>query len=211
MKETKELLLIFTRNPELGKVKTRLAKGVGEQHALTIYKKLLSHTHDQVKVLPVTKRVGYSNRVHDNDLWENELFEKFAQEGDDLGIRMEAAFKQGFTDDYEKIVIIGSDLYDLKTAHLEAAFAALDTHDAVIGPALDGGYYLLGLRNLVPAIFYNKDWGTTTVLADTKEDLKNKTVHYLETLNDIDYAEDLEGYPEFASYLKNTTTTSKTI
>lgn len=209
MNTAKELLLIFTRNPELGKVKTRLAKGVGEQAALTIYKQLLAHTHEQVHSLQVTKRVGYSDRMGEQDIWENDVYEKFVQEGADLGKRMEAAFQQAAAENFQKVIIIGSDLYDLRTTHLEEAFKALDTHDAVIGPALDGGYYLFGLRTVVPAVFHNKAWGTETVLQDTKDDLKHVSVYYLETLNDIDHAEDLAVYPEFESYLNDTITTSK--
>jgi len=209
MSNSKNLLLIFTRNPELGKVKTRLAKGVGAAAALTIYKRLLKHTHKEVQSLSATKRVGYSNRIGEKDLWEDSLFEKFVQKGDDLGIRMETAFNEGFSEGFQKIIIIGSDLYDLRTTHLEEAFKALDTQEAVIGPALDGGYYLLGLRKPIPAIFRNKVWGTETVLEDTKNDLKNTSVYYLESLNDIDHAEDLAIYPEFVPYLNNEAITSK--
>ena len=77
----KNIVLIFTRNPELGKVKSRLAKGVGQENALEIYKKLLSHTKDVVSTLNCTKRVGYSVKVRDNDMWDNAIFEKFQQEG----------------------------------------------------------------------------------------------------------------------------------
>ena len=76
----KNIVLIFTRNPELGKVKSRLAKGVGQENALEIYKKLLSHTKDVVSTLNCTKHVGYSVKVRDNDMWDNAIFEKF-QEG----------------------------------------------------------------------------------------------------------------------------------
>ena len=153
------LLLIFTRNPELGKVKTRLAKGVGQENALTIYKELLQHTHDVVIQNDCTKRVGYSVKVREQDLWEESFFEKFQQQGDDLGQRMEHAFTEGFSDNYKKIVIIGSDLYDLQPHHLKEAFDALTTHDTVIGPAKDGGYYLLGMRFLITDVFKNKEWG----------------------------------------------------
>jgi len=209
MSNSKNLLLIFTRNPELGKVKTRLAKGVGAKAALTIYKQLLEHTHKEVRSLSATKRVGYSNRIGEKDLWEDSLFEKFVQEGDDLGTRMEAAFNKGFTEGFQKIIIIGSDLYDLKTSHLEEAFNALDSYDAVIGPALDGGYYLFGMTGLISNVFRNKNWGTATVLRDTRKDLKDYKVRFLEPLNDIDHAEDLAIYPEFVPYLNNEAITSK--
>ena len=201
----KDALLIFTRNPELGKVKTRLAKGIGEVNALEVYKKLLQHTHDQIHTLGVTKRVGYSDRLGIDDLWDASVFEKFVQEGGDLGERMQRAFEQAFLENFQKVIIIGSDLYDLKNSHLEQAFEALDHSDAVIGPALDGGYYLLGLRQPIPNIFKNKTWGSVSVLRDTRKDLKEYTVRYLEPLNDIDYAKDLAVYPEFASYFNQPT------
>ncbi|MFC4634761.1 TIGR04282 family arsenosugar biosynthesis glycosyltransferase [Dokdonia ponticola] len=195
------LLLIFTRNPELGKVKTRLAQGIGEANALTIYKILLQHTHDVVVKVSGKKRIGYSVKVRENDIWESSLFEKFQQEGEDLGQRMEHAFSEAFSDGYKKVVIIGSDLYDLQPQHLEQAFEALSTNDIVIGPAKDGGYYLLGMRLLIPEVFKNKSWGSDTVLEKTLEDVRPYSLQVLEELNDIDFAEDLEPYPEFTKYL----------
>lgn len=198
---THNLLLIFTRNPELGKVKTRLAKGVGQENALTIYKQLLQHTHDVVLQSKSIKRVGYSVKVRDNDIWETTSFEKFAQEGDDLGERMELAFSKAFSDGYKRVIIIGSDLYDLRPHHIEEAFTELIAHDAVIGPAKDGGYYLLGMQQFIPSVFKEKEWGSDTVLENTLNDLKSYTVHTLEELNDIDFAEDLKPYSEFSKYI----------
>lgn len=197
---TENLLLIFTRNPELGKVKTRLAKGVGQENALTIYKQLLQHTHDVVIQNNCNKRVGYSVKVRDHDIWESSSFEKFTQEGDNLGQRMEDAFKKAFLDGYKKVIIVGSDLYDLRPRHIEEAFTALSTHKAVIGPAKDGGYYLLGMQHHIPSVFKQKEWGGDTVLESTLINLKSYTVHTLEELNDIDFAEDLKPYPEFSKY-----------
>ena len=200
--QNKNLLLVFTRNPELGKVKTRLAKGVGEENALEIYKKLLEHTRDVVLQVPCTKRVGYSVNVRREDIWDNEHFEKFQQEGEDLGDRMYNAFAKAYADGYKNILIVGSDLYDLAPKHITEAFNALETNDAVLGPAQDGGYYLLGMRTLIKDVFYTKDWGTESVYEATINDLKNHKVFTLETLNDIDFAEDLSPYPAFAHYLK---------
>lgn len=198
----KNIVLIFTRNPELGKVKSRLAKGVGQENALEIYKKLLSHTKDVVSTLNCTKRVGYSVKVRDNDIWDNAIFEKFQQEGEDLGLRMYNAFEKAFADGFDNVLIVGSDLYDLRASHINEAFDALHTNDAVIGPALDGGYYLLGMNKLVKDVFYNKEWGGDTVFASTMNDLATAKIHQLETLNDIDFAEDLKPYAEFAQYLQ---------
>ena len=198
----KNIVLIFTRNPELGKVKSRLAKGVGQENALEIYKKLLSHTKDVVSTLSCTKRVGYSVQVRPDDMWDNAIFEKFQQEGEDLGVRMHNAFDQAFTDGYDNVLIVGSDLFDLRASHINEAFDALHSNDAVIGPAQDGGYYLLGMNKLVKDVFYNKEWGGDTVFASTMNDLATAKVHQLETLNDIDFAEDLKPYAEFAQYLQ---------
>lgn len=199
----KNLLLIFTRNPELGKVKSRLAAGVGNKNALEIYKILLEHTKDQVSKIACTKRVGYSVQVRSDDMWESASFEKFVQQGEDLGVRMHAAFKKGFADGFTNVLIVGSDLFDLRSRHIEEAFSALSTHDAVIGPAQDGGYYLLGLNHLAAEVFYNKNWGEETVFEQTMHNLTDKKVYLLETLNDIDYKEDLKPYQEFAHYLTN--------
>lgn len=198
-----DILLIFTRNPELGKVKTRLAKGVGAENALTIYKTLLEHTKNVVSQINCTKRVGYSVKVRPTDIWEAGTFEKFLQEGDDLGDRMYHAFAKAYQDNYSKVLIVGSDLYDLKPKHIEEAFEALETNEAVIGPAQDGGYYLLGMRGLIKDVFYKKAWGGDTVFEATMKDLEGYSVHQLETLNDIDHSEDLEGYPAFEKYLKD--------
>ena len=100
--------------------------------------------------------------------------------------------KHGFKNNYQKIIIVGSDLYDLKTEHINQAFQDLETNDVVLGPAEDGGYYLLGMKQFHPKLFRNKNWGTDSVLKDTLKDLKEESVFLLETLNDIDFFEDLE-------------------
>lgn len=202
MQQSTTLLMTFTRNPELGKVKTRLAKGIGEKAALEVYIKLLEHTKNVLQKINTDKCVWYSVSVRQNDIWPDDSYQKKAQFGDDLGERMRNAFKDAFQQDYEKVIIIGSDLYDLQPKHIEEAITALDTHDVVIGPAQDGGYYLLGMKTLHEKAFTPKNWGTETVLADTLHDLDIQTIHLLETLNDIDHAEDLEPYEDFKNYLQ---------
>ncbi|WNW01353.1 TIGR04282 family arsenosugar biosynthesis glycosyltransferase [Tenacibaculum sp. HL-MS23] len=198
---TKNLLLIFTRNPELGKAKTRLAKTVGDETALDIYKFLLDKTKEVTTNLPCDKAVYYSVKVRENDIWNNDVFKKHQQEGEDLGIRMLNAFKDGFEAGYEKIMIVGSDLYDLTPNHINDAFSKLDTNDVVIGPAEDGGYYLLGMKNLQSAIFKNKKWGTATVRKDTLKDLHKVSVHLLEELNDVDVFDDIKNHKAFQHFL----------
>jgi len=188
----KNLVLIFTRNPELGKVKTRLAKTIGNEKALDIYKILLNKTKETTQRLNCDKAVYYSVKIRENDIWNTETYQKHQQIGNDLGIRMLNAFAKGFEAGYEKIIIIGSDLFDLTPKHINDAFNKLTNHDVVIGPAEDGGYYLLGMKKLHKTIFKNKNWGTESVRKDTLQDLKNNTTYLLETLNDIDVYEDLK-------------------
>ena len=198
----KNLLLVFTRNPELGKVKTRLAKTVGNATALKIYIFLLERTRDIAVKVSADKAVYYSVKVRENDIWDASIFQKHQQVGEDLGIRMLHAFKNGFKAGYEKVMIIGSDLYDLTAETIENAFIALENNEVVIGPAEDGGYYLLGMNSLEEKVFKNKDWGTETVRKDTLEDLKDKKVFLLGELNDVDVFEDIEHHPAFQTFLK---------
>jgi len=201
--QEKNLLLIFTRNPELGKCKTRLAASIGDFGALKIYTFLLTHTVLITENLKVAKQVHYSMRVRENDLWDDTIYDKKQQEGTDLGLRMEYAFQQGFKDGYKNIIIIGSDMYDLSQADLELAFQSLDQHDFVIGPAEDGGYYLLGMKSIDQNLFRNKEWGTNTVLFSTKNDLKTKDVKFLDKRNDIDILDDIKDIPFFKNTFLN--------
>ncbi|CAM1351830.1 TIGR04282 family arsenosugar biosynthesis glycosyltransferase [Tenacibaculum crassostreae] len=198
---SKNLLLIFTRNPELGKVKTRLAKTVGDKAALNIYTFLLHHTKEVTQNLSCDKAVYYSVKVREKDIWDATTYQKHQQQGESLGMRMQNAFQQAFDNSYEKVLIIGSDLYDLQEKHITEAFEKLHTNEVVIGPAEDGGYYLLGMKKLHPTIFQNKEWGTSTVREDTLNDLQNESVHLLETLNDVDVFEDIKDNPVFDQFL----------
>ena len=199
---SKNLLIVFTRNPELGKVKTRLAKTVGNAIALKIYTFLLERTRDIAVQVSADKAVYYSVKVRENDIWDANNFQKHQQVGEDLGIRMLHAFKNGFKAGYEKVMIIGSDLYDLTAETIENAFIALEDNEVVIGPAEDGGYYLLGMNSLEEKVFKNKKWGTETVRKNTLEELKDKKVFLLEELNDVDVFEDIEHHPAFQTFLK---------
>ena len=198
----KNLLLVFTRNPALGKVKTRLAKTVGDKTALEIYTFLLERTRDIAAKVTADKAVYYSVKIRENDIWDATIFQKHLQVGEDLGIRMLHAFKNGFETGYEKVLIIGSDLYDLTAETIENAFKALENNEVVIGPAEDGGYYLLGMNSLEEKVFKNKDWGTETVRKNTLVDLKDKKVFLLGELNDVDVFEDIEHHPSFQKFLK---------
>ncbi|PSG90698.1 TIGR04282 family arsenosugar biosynthesis glycosyltransferase [Aurantibacter aestuarii] len=191
---SKNALIIFTRNPELGKCKTRLAKTIGDEAALRVYKFLLQHTANVAKKVEASRYAYYSVNIQENDLWEQEYFSKKQQKGEHLGERMQNAFQELFDLGHEKVVIIGSDLYDLDAKYIEEAYQKLDTHDAVVGPALDGGYYLFGMKKVLPNVFNQKDWGTETVFEDTLKDLENYNIHLTKALNDIDTFEDIKPY-----------------
>ncbi|TYA53113.1 glycosyltransferase [Formosa maritima] len=200
---TNNLIIVFIRNPEIGKVKTRLAKTIGNQSALNIYKHLLNHTEQTLRELDCDKAIFYSEKVNENDIWNANSYQKHQQIGEDLGSRMLHAFKYAFDNKYEKIIIVGSDILDLKPDHISETFLKLESHDVVIGPALDGGYYLLGMKQLQPHIFNNKSWGTATVLEDTLKDLQLLDVYLLEELNDIDTFEDLNNYKLLKELITN--------
>ena len=198
---SKNLLLIFTRNPELGKVKTRLAKTIGAEKALAIYKFLLAHTKKVTEKIACDKAVYYSVKVKEDDLWNGEIYQKKQQLGEDLGIRMQNAFQDAFANGYEKVLIVGSDLIDLSEEIIEKGFLQLASNDVVIGPAEDGGYYLLGMKSVHPNVFKNKNWGTSSVREETLNDLKDKKVHLLDELNDADVLDDIKEHPAFQHFL----------
>ena len=195
------LIMVFVRNPELGRVKTRLAKSIGDQEALLTYKILIKHTCKIISEIDSDQLIFYSDKVQENDIWTATNCKKQIQTKGDLGQKMLAAFQHGFSLGYQKIIIIGSDLYSLRPKHIESAFEKLENYDVVIGPALDGGYYLLGLNFIIPKIFKQKQWSTSSVLKETLSDLKEFNVNLLEPLNDIDTYEDLKKEPQLLKQL----------
>ena len=185
-------IIIFIRNPELGKVKTRLAATIGNEKTLEIYKQLLQHTYEVVDEIYADKFVFYTDAVNENDIWND--YYKLVQADGALGQRMQHAFEFVFKLGYNNVCIIGSDCYDLNIDILRQAFTALKTNDVAIGPANDGGYYLLGLKEMKPALFLNKNWSTETVFTDTVLDCQNDKISYttLPVLIDIDELSDLK-------------------
>lgn len=203
MKNNSEnLLLIFTRNPELGKCKTRLAATIGDEAALAVYKFLLRHTVSITEGLDVAKQVHYSEEIWEHDVWDTNTYSKKLQEGIDLGARMANAFKDGFKSGAKRIIIIGSDMYDLSQKDLENAFQLLENQDYVIGPAEDGGYYLLGMKALNENLFLDKVWGTGNVLKDTLKNLEGENMGLMAVRNDVDYYEDIKDIDAFQPFLE---------
>jgi uncharacterized protein len=199
MPYNKKALIIFIKNPELGKVKTRLARTLGDEKALEIYHELSKITRENAKILRGVKRcVFYSDFIDNSDKWSMNSFEKWVQKGTDLGERMANAFST-ILEKREKVCIIGSDCPTLSTTILQQAFQALDKHDFVIGPSTDGGYYLLGISKIVGNsrfVFDDMVWSTDTVLSETVKRISEKgyTVFFLPELTDIDEEKDWIGF-----------------
>lgn len=193
-----QALIIFAKNPVLGKVKTRLACDIGDAAALEIYHQLLAHTAKESRLL--LENVDIFLYFSDSlplllAGFPPQDFRYRRQVGDDLGQRMANAFADIFSAGYAQAVIIGTDCFELQASHLQAAFAQIADakNDFVIGPALDGGYYLLAMRQLFAPIFVDKTWSSPTVLADTVADIlaQKLTIAFLPTLRDVDTVADL--------------------
>jgi len=189
-------LIIFVRNPIYGKVKTRLAKDIGDDNALKVYYSLLKHTLNITQPINCSKFVYYADEVTYQDIWDIPGYSKRLQEGNDLGERMYHAMKDAFDSGFTKVLIVGSDCFQIKTEIIEKAIVLLNHYSAVLGPAIDGGYYLLALANLIPDLFFNKAWSTDQVSQQTISDFNRIGISYdlLEELNDIDDGSDLEDY-----------------
>ena len=201
-KNSDSLVMVFVKNPELGKAKTRLAETVGDEKALEIYIQLLQYTHLIIKDLSCDRAIHYSSFIDENDFWLNELYQKYVQIKGALGEKMQHAFEQAFNQGYEKVVIIGSDCPELTTEIIEEAIDALDKHDVVFGKAEDGGYYLLGMTKLIPELFQDKIWSSSRVLTDSIADCKTLDLSYelLQELSDVDYEKD---WLRFKDHLEN--------
>ncbi len=189
----KRLLIVFMRNPVLGKTKTRLANDVGDRMAYEVYVKLLEHTHRVAKYAICDKIVYYSDKIIHNDIWEKELFMKAVQSKGDIGMRMEAAFAKAFSDGYQSVVVTGTDIFGLTTGIINMAFYKLKSNDFVIGPAKDGGYYLLGMNKMNYDLFRNKKWSSEIVYGQTIKNFGRSKYYSLPELTDLDTLDDV-GY-----------------
>jgi rSAM/selenodomain-associated transferase 1 len=188
-----EALIIFTKNLIHGKVKTRLAATIGNDKALAVYKQLIHDTIELTNQLPVPKFLYYSDSIEPHDNWSNKIYTKKLQSGAGLGEKMKNAFTDLFELGYNKVLIIGTDCPELSHAIIISSFHNLDSHDVVIGPATDGGYYLLGMKKLCPGLFKDISWSTDQVLQQTLRACVDSGLSNLlmDELSDIDNEEDL--------------------
>ncbi|MCY7393707.1 MAG: TIGR04282 family arsenosugar biosynthesis glycosyltransferase [Leptolyngbyaceae cyanobacterium CAN_BIN12] len=192
-------LIIFTRYPETGKAKTRLIPALGAEGAAALHRRMADHTLVQVQALqfqhPLCVEVRFAGG--DRDLMQRwlgtDLMYTVQGEGD-LGDRMGRSFQSAFDASVDRAVIIGTDCPDLNATLLDQAFRELQHHDLVLGPASDGGYYLIGMRRLIPQLFIGMEWSTATVLERTLEIAAelNLSVALLPVLSDVDYPADLD-------------------
>jgi rSAM/selenodomain-associated transferase 1 len=198
----KNILLIFIRNPQLGKVKTRLARTLGNEEALRIYHILLGKTRSAALGCAAKPWLFYSDFIDEKDAWDVRFFHKTIQHPGDLGERMESAFQQAFDSGAQKVVIMGSDCPELTGVMLDHAFELLDSADFVLGPVPDGGYYLIGMKTMEPTVFQGIEWSTETVRTHTIEKIEQarKSFALLPMLQDVDTEADwntLRLNPEF--------------
>jgi rSAM/selenodomain-associated transferase 1 len=194
-------LLIFIKNPQLGKAKTRLAATIGKEKALEVYLLLLDHTRKVAMTSDAQKHLYYSEFIDDQDDWSNDTFVKHLQDQNpDLGQKMYTAFSELAKSGVKKALIIGSDCLELTPEIVNSAFKTLDQKDAIIGPAKDGGYYSMGfnfqnieMEAVLKKAFLGKKWSHDHVLKEAKEALESFSVDYalLPTLSDVDVEADV--------------------
>lgn len=186
-------IIVFVRNPILGQVKTRLAKSMGDATALKIYLKLLEHTHQVLQNIDCHKFVFYNDGINTEDMWLASAYIKRQQVAGDLGAKMTAAFNEVFEAGYKKVVIVGSDCYDLNADIVASALESLTKTDLVLGPAADGGYYLLGQKKVNENLFELTAWSTSSVLSETLLLAKQDGLSYtlLPVLQDVDEEKDV--------------------
>ncbi|CAN5529966.1 TIGR04282 family arsenosugar biosynthesis glycosyltransferase [soil metagenome] len=187
----KDALIIFAKNPEMGKVKTRLAIDVGDEEALKIYKILLKISFAFTRDLNCKKYIYFTDSV-DNSTFDSRYENKIQVDGD-LGFKMRSALNDAFDSNFNKVIIIGTDSPELNKEIISNAFRSLEEVDLVLGPAIDGGYYLLGMKKRNDTLFTKIKWSTESVLKDTIEKITTDKLTYrlLEELIDVDTLEDL--------------------
>jgi rSAM/selenodomain-associated transferase 1 len=193
----KDALIIMAKNPVKGSVKTRLSKTIGEEATLEIYNHLLKITQHIIEKLALNKHIFYSDFIDLNDGFSVPVHHKHLQiSHPNLGHKMLAAFHQIFSLGYSNCVIIGTDCPYLSASIIKEAFTKLSNHDVVIGPSVDGGFYLLGCKSYFHLNFDHIVWSTEAVtqqlLLNTEKD--NRSKFLLPILEDIDDEESWTRY-----------------
>ncbi|AQG82560.1 glycosyltransferase [Spirosoma montaniterrae] len=187
-------LIIFVKNPVPGTVKTRIARTAGDEAAVRVYEHLVDYTRQLVASVDCRRVVYYGDFINPDDGWN--AYAKHLQTGTDLGERMQNAFSEQFAEETDKLIIIGSDCFEITPQHIEQGFAALDLADIVIGPATDGGYYLLGMKQLHPFLFTDMPWSQPDLRQRTEQVVAQHGLRMarLDELSDIDEWTDYQRY-----------------
>ncbi len=199
----KEQLIIFTRYPEPGTTKTRLVPDLSPEGAAELQRKMTEWTLEKVKKISIPRQLIVEIRYEGGDKhltrsWLGPDFIYRPQGIGDLGLRMKRSFKDAFSTGVASAVIIGTDIPDLTDGIIQKAFNSLKTKEAVLGPAKDGGYYLIGLQreslSQAPDLFDDINWGTESVLDKTLMVVRRSGLSFtlLGTLSDVDRPEDLQ-------------------
>ncbi len=194
-------LILFTRYPEPGRTKTRLIPALGVQGAAALQQRMSETVISQMVQFaanyPVSPEIRYTdgNQQAMED-WLSSDIPCLDQGEGDLGDRLRRAFAQAFAQGARRVVVIGADCPGLGPALFAQAFGALEREDLVLGPAMDGGYYLIGLNQPAPALFADIPWGSEKVLTATLEQAQAMALstHLLEPLADVDRPEDLRHF-----------------
>ncbi|MBV6472793.1 MAG: hypothetical protein JPMHGGIA_01054 [Saprospiraceae bacterium] len=180
-------LIVFVRNPVAGKVKTRLAAEVGNEKALAIYLELLAITRNLALEFDGPRYLYYSEALEAGDAWPAEHFNKRVQQGNSLGDRMHSALCEVLAC-HAAALLIGSDCPALRLSDLSDASASLRDADLVLGPAADGGYYLIGMKRPHACAFEGITWSSPGVLDQTLAVLDDEGLKWslLRKLRDVD-------------------------
>jgi rSAM/selenodomain-associated transferase 1 len=190
---SKERLIVFVKAPRIGEVKTRIAKTAGAARACEIYRKLVGKVLENMKALrAVQLRFAPDDAATGISSWQREGWTVAPQGDGDLGVRLVRAFESAFAEGAERVVIIGSDSPEAKSSDVRAAWKELKSHDVVIGPAIDGGYWFIGLRAPQPELFREIAWSSDQVLGQTLARAKSLglRIQLGRILSDIDTEED---------------------
>ena len=192
------IVLIFIKAPIAGQVKTRLARDIGVDEAARLYAQWADRLLNAWQPLrPEHRLIGYITGGEMNDFarWEHFVDEFWQQPSGDLGERLELGFERGFRE-ATAVAAVGTDCLDLAEPHFRQVADLLVDHQVVIGPAEDGGYYLMAMRRFLPELFRKVRWSTEFTLADTLQQAQQLGVHVaqLEMLSDIDTATDWQRY-----------------
>ncbi len=193
-KEEKVVIILFTRYPEVGQVKTRLIPALGDEGAAACHEAMTAFTVQQIQKAVHGKayevHIQYTGACEDKIRAWLGYGDRYVQQGEgDLGARMHAAFQVAFDSGATKVLLLGSDCPDNRSANIHEALCALNDVPCVLGPTHDGGYYMVGLTHPHEHIFKDMTWGTNVVLKQTLAKLDSYTL--LPTLHDVDYGHDI--------------------